>query len=75
MTHENQLHVIPPHRTELERPWFFYDYEDPAAKFRIMPADYDWEQASDFVDAGDDPAALVDDPTEGALPVFVEGYV
>jgi hypothetical protein len=51
-----------------------YDYVDPAAKFRRMPNDYDWESKEDFVEAGGDGNALVDDPEEGTIPVFVQGY-
>jgi hypothetical protein len=52
-----------------------YDYVDPTPKFRIMPSDYDWEEADEYVVEGKDRKLVVDQHTEGkTLPVVPVGY-
>jgi hypothetical protein len=75
MNVENQLDKLPRRPSGSTKIWFMYDYVDPAAKFRMMPLDYDWNNKEDFVDAGEDEQALVDDHEhQKTIPVFVEGY-
>jgi hypothetical protein len=75
MSRENQLGQIPRRPSGSTKIWFMYDYVDPAAKFRMMPLDYDWNNKEDFVGAGEDEYALVDDHEhQKTIPVFVEGY-
>jgi hypothetical protein len=71
---ENSLDLLPPGRQDYTRPWFLYDYEDPAAKFRLMGAGYDWSKEEDFVERGENEAALIDYPRDEAKPVMVYGY-
>ena len=56
---------------DMERIWYYFDLEDPAAKFRAMGEDTPMATAAD-VPAGDGP--LTDDPLPGSLPVEVLAY-
>lgn len=73
LTTENGLHRIPPCRSDFTRPWFLYDYVDPAAKFRRQGSDDDWAD-QDYVEMGDDLGALVDEPEEDTKPVLSHDY-
>ena len=74
LTGENGLQQLPPCRSDFTRPWFLYDYVDPAAKFRRMDVEYDWTNPEHYVDMGEDMDALMDEPEEGTKPTFVYGY-
>ena len=54
------------------RPWYFYDFVDPAPKFRDMGPDYEWDSEADYVSEGEGP--LSDNPGDRKAPVDVPGY-
>jgi len=56
---------------DMTRIWYYFDLEDPAAKFRAMDEDAPRAERAD-VPAGKGP--LTDDPQPGALPVEVVAY-
>jgi len=74
---ENKLHILPPETKakDFSRPWFLYDWVDPAAKFRRMGEQIDRRFTDPDVSEGEDDGAILDDPEEGAIPISVPGYV
>ena len=56
---------------DMERIWYYFDLEDPAAKFRAVTEDTPMATVADVL-AGDGP--LTDDPLPSSLPVEVVAY-
>lgn len=68
---EDSLHPLPPGRPDFTRPWFLYDYVDPAAMFRRVCG---WGDDVDYISEGENSEDLSDNPEAGKA-VFVPGYV
>jgi hypothetical protein len=70
---ENRLHILPNILQDYHlRPWFQYDYVDPAPKYRRMEDLPHPDDPSD-VSEGEYSEDISDDP-EGAVPVEIPGY-
>jgi hypothetical protein len=70
---ENLLHQEPPGSTKPDKPWYFFDYIDPAAKYR---RGYSHVSTVDFVPEGEEDTSLTDNEEyEDGKPVQVYGYV
>lgn len=72
---ENSLHCVPASRErDMTRPWYLYDYVEPAGRFRVMPSDYNWEEREDYVDIDDDHEVVYEHVPLRTIPEFVIGY-
>jgi len=73
----NRLHLLPQGiRRDDARPWFAYDWVDPAPKFRHMGAQGGKKRKEkDYVPEGEDMEMLTDNPEDDTKPVEVQGYV
>ena len=70
----SNLNLLPPQGACIDRPWFMFDFIDPAPKFRVMRDGEDEDEW--YVSEGDEMDCLVDVPEEGtvAKPVEVLGH-
>lgn len=72
---ENGLETLPPSRLDFSRPWFLYDFVDPAPKFRVMDDKHDWSRNEEAVSSGSNDDKLIDEPLPGnSIPVLVKSY-
>lgn len=58
----------------MKRPWYLFDYVDPAPKFRRIPEGTSTSKV--YLSEGDDDAQLTDTPPieEESKPVYVHHY-
>jgi hypothetical protein len=70
---DNGFHQLPPSRLDFKRPWFIYDYEDPAPKFRWVDTNHT-SREDGYISEGRDEATLDDTRRAGMKPVYVGVY-
>ena len=73
---ENRLNTIPTSNMEKrwKRPWYLFDFVDPAPKFRHLEDKFDSLKEKDDVSEGDFSDELMDNPSADTKPVSVYGY-
>ena len=74
---ENCLNAIPTSNRQKRwnRPWYLFDFVDPAPKFRHLEDEFDSLREKDDVSEGDYSEDLTDNPSTDTKPVSVYGYL
>jgi hypothetical protein len=68
---ENRLHSLSPGmREDPTRPWYMFDFVDPAPKYRDRPNGF----TGDFISEGGETDYHYDEPANNRVPILVPGY-